>query len=231
MEKILNLELNKGDELVITREAKNIFENVSDAFSNTINKIGDFINIPEKYKENVKEQFEKFDVKEIASSAAEVALRSGMKSLGMKVSTFDNIKDLYDAIKEGDLKKGISEGIDIALSCVKIPGSVKNAIQSGKTLILDKAFDDELKTVMEKQKNTISRIDKKCKQLEEALKENDVKTINKVSKTLKNDLEKVFPIENTISRGRRILNECELYKNKGEKIITEAEKELCSKLA
>lgn len=231
MEKVLNLELEKSNDIVLTNESKNIFEDVSSAFSNAINKITDFVQIPEKYKQTVKEQFENFNIKEVAGAATETALRTGMKSLGMKVSTFDNIKDLFDAIKEGDLKSGLSEGIDIALSAIKIPNTVKNVIKSGKTLILEKAFEDELKKVMEKQKNTISRIDKKCNQLEIALKENDEKTIKRVSKTLKTDLEKVMPIEKTIMRGKSVLNECELFKNKDDKMITEVEKELCKKLA
>lgn len=231
MEKVLNLELEKSKDLILTNESKNIFENVANAFSNTIDKIGDYIQIPEKYKETIGEQFKNFDIKEVAGAATESALRTGMKSLGMKVSTFDNIKDLIDAVKEGDLKSGLSEVIDLALSSFKLPTTVKNAIKSGKNLILENAFEDELKKVMEKQKNTISRIDKKCNQLENALKENDEKTINRISKTLKTDLEKVMPIEKTIMRGRSILNECELFKNKNNKEITELEKELCRKLA
>lgn len=231
MENVLNLELEKNNDIVLTKESKNIFETVGNAFSNTMNKIGDIVNVPDEYKEKVTNQFKNFNAKEVASAAAETALRTGMKSLGMKVSVFDNIKNLYEAIKEGDLKNGLSKGIDLALSMVKLPSSVKNAIKSGKTLILENAFEDELKKVMEKQKNTISRIDKKCEQLEKALEESDEKTINRVSKTLKTDLEKVLPIEKTIEKGRSVLNKCELFKNKDNTKLTQAEVELCEKFA
>lgn len=231
MEKILDLNIEKNNEIILTDESKNIFENVADMFSNVANKIGETIEIPDKYKNIVKEGISKFDFKGIANATAETALRSGMKSLGMKVSTFDDIKGIFEAIKEGDLKKGLSEGIDLAVSLLKIPTAVKSTIKSGKTLILDKAFDDELKTVMEKQKNTISRINKKCDQIEKAIQENDEKTIERISKTLKTDLEKVMPIENVIQRGKKILNECELYKNKGNKELSQTEIELCQKLA
>lgn len=231
MERVLELNLEKNNEIVLTEESKNIFENIGDAFSNTINRIGEVIEIPDKYKDVVKEGVGKFDFKGVASAAAESALKRGMKNLGMKVSTFNDIKGVFEAIKEGDLKKGLSEGMDLAMSVVKIPTNVKNVIKSSKTLILDKAFEDELKTVMEKQKNTISRINKKCDQIEKAFSENDEKTIERVSKTLKTDLNKVMPIENVIQRGKQILNECELYKNKNNKQLSQLEMELCQKLA
>ena len=231
MDRVLELNLEKNNEIILTEESKNIFENIGDAFSNAINKIGELIEIPDKYKDVVKEGVSKFDFKGIASAAAESALKSGMKSMGMKVSTFNDIKGVFEAIKEGDLKKGLSEGIDFAMSVVKIPTNVKNVIKSSKTLILDKAFEDELKTVMEKQKNTISRINKKCDQIEKAISENDEKTIDRVSKTLKTDLNKVIPIENVIQRGKQTLNECALYKNKGNKEFSQIELELCKKLA
>lgn len=231
MEKVLELNLEKSNEIILTEESKNIFENIADAFSNAVNKIGELIEIPDKYKEVVKDGINKFDFKGIASSATEAALKSGMKSMGMKVSTFNDIKGIFEAIKEGDLKKGLSEGIDLGVSVMKIPANIKNVIKSGKELILDKAFEDELKTVMEKQKNTISRINKKCDQIEKAFSENDEKTIERISKTLKLDLKKVMPIENVIQRGKEVLNECELYKNKNNKQLSEIEKELCKKLA
>lgn len=231
MENVLNLELEKNNEIILTKESKNIFDNVANAFSNAFDKLGDVVKIPDNYKEKVAEQFKNFDVKEIASAATETALRTGMKSLGMKVSVFDNIKDLGTAIKEGDIKSCISKGIDVALSTMKLPSTVKNAIKSGKTLILENAFEDELKKVMEKQKNTISRIDKKCNQLETAIEEKDEKTVNRISKTLKTDLEKVMPIEKTIERGRCVLNKCELFKNKDNKALTQVEAELCEKFA
>lgn len=231
MDKVLELNLGKNDEIVLTEESNNIFKNISEAFSNAMKKCEELLQIPDEYKDIVKEGFDKIDLKEIANSATEGALRSGMKSLGMKVSTFDNIKELFEAIKEGDLKKGLSEGIDLAVSAFKIPTALKNTIKSGKTLILDKAFEDELKVVMEKQKNTISRINKKCEQIEKAIEESDLKTIEKVSKTLKNDLKKVMPIENVIQRGKEILNQCELYKNKDNRGLSQQEIELCKKLA
>ena len=53
--------------------------------------------------------------------------------------------------------------------------------------------------------------------MEEAFKNNDTKTLDRVYKTLKKDVEAVMPIKDVIDRGSRMLNRYELYKNKGEK--------------
>lgn len=231
MENTLSLNLEKNNEIILTEESKNIFENVSEAFSKTMGKIGDLIPVPDEYKDTLKQNIKNIDLKGIAASATEGALRSGMKSLGMKTSTFDDIKGLIEAIKEGDLKKGLSEGIDLAVTALKIPAKLKSGIKAGKDLIFENVFENELNKVMEKQKNTISRINKKCDQIEKAFGENDTKTIERISKTLKTDLQKVVPIENVINRGRKVLNECALYKNKNGQALSETEMELCRKLA
>jgi hypothetical protein len=84
---------------------------------------------------------------------------------------------------------------------------------------------------MKKQQNTISRIDKKCMQMEEAFKTNDIKTLDRVYKTLKSDVQKVMPIKDTIEKGNSMLNRYELYKSKNGKQLSNDELELCQKLA
>lgn len=225
----LSLDLEKNNDLVITENAKNIFDNISDAFSNAVDKGVELLRIPDNALNKVKEGFENFDFKDVASSAVESALKTGMKSLGMKVSTFNSLKGVFDAVKEGNLKDGLSSALNAGISILKVPSTVKSFLNSSKNLILDKAFEDELKIVMKKQQNTISRINKKCDQIEEAINKGDVLSVEKVIKTLKNDLKKVMPIQNVIERGNSIVNQYELLKNKGAS-LTQDEKELCRKL-
>lgn len=230
MTNALTLDLNSQREITLDKQSGNIISNISDAFSNAVKKGTEAINFPDNIGEKVKAGLEKIDIKEIGSKAVESALRTGMKNLGMKTSTFDNIKGVFEAIKEGDLKGGLNSGINAIVSVLKIPTTAKTLIKDAKSFILDKAFEDELKTVMKKQQNTISRIDKKCTQMEEAFKNNDTKTLDRVAKTLKTDLEKVMPIQNVITKGNATLNKYELYKNKGTNLNSE-ELELCEKLA
>ncbi len=231
MANILSLELDKGKEITLEEQAGNILNNISDAFSNAVKKGAEKINFPDNLGEKVKEGLEKIDLKEIGSSVAENALKAGMKSLGIKTGTFNSIKNIFDAVKEGDLKNGLSSGLNIVISALKIPTTAKTLLKNGKNLILDQFFEDELKTIMTKQKNTISRINKKCIQMEEAFKTNDTKTLDRVAKTLKSDLKKVMPIQEVITKGNTVLNKYQLYKNKDTIGLTKTEEELCEKLA
>ena len=231
MTNTLTLDLNTQKEITLDKQSVNIFENIGTAFSNAVKKGSELINFPDNLGETVKNGLEKIDLKEIGASAVENALKTGMKSLGMKTSTFNNLKDIVNAVKEGNLKGGLESGLDIAINLLKVPTTAKTFLKSGKNLILDNIFEDELKTIMTKQKNTMSRINKKCIQIEEAFKNNDTKTLDKVAKTLKMDLEKVMPIQEVIERGHSTLNKYNLYKNKGGAELTQMERELCEKLA
>ena len=230
MNQALQLNINQEKDIVLEKQSRNILENISDAFSNAVKKGTEKIVLPENWNEKVKEGLEKIDLKGIGEAAVEGALKIGMKNLGMKSSTFTSLKNIFEAVKEGDLKKGLASGLNVAIGALKIPTTAKTLLKNGKNVILDQAFEDELKLVMTKQKNTISRINKKCMQMEEAFQKNDNKTLDRVSKSLRTDLEKVMPIKDVIQKGESILNQYQLYKSKGEKTLTQEEKELCMSL-
>ena len=227
----LALSLNDSKDFSIGGLDKNIISSVSDAFSNAIKKGTEKLNFSDEIGEKVKEGLDKIDLKEIGSTMATDALKIGLKKLGVKSSTFNSVKDVFEAVKEGDLKKGVSSGINAVISSLDIPQSAKSLIKNGKNLIIEKAFEDELKSVMKKQQNTISRIDKKVGQMEEAFQKCDEKTLDKVYKSLKTDLEKVMPIKDVIERGNNMINRYELYKSKGNMELSNEEIELCNKLS
>lgn len=231
MTNTLTLDLNNEKEISLDKQSVNILDNIAGAFNKAVKKGAELINFPDNLGENVKAGLEKVDIKEIGLMAAENALKIGMKKLGMKTSTFNNLRDIAVAVKEGNLKEGLDSGLDIAIGLLKVPTAAKTFLKNGKNLILDNIFEDELKTIMNKQKNTISRINKKCLQIDEAFKNNDIKTMDRVAKTLKTDLEKVMPIQEVIEKGHSTLNKYNLYKNKGNSELTQIEQELCEKLA
>ena len=227
----LELSLNNVRELSLDNQSKNIITNIGDAFSNAIKKGSEKLSFPDELGEKVKTGLEKIDLGEIGEKAAESALKLGLSKLGIKTTTFNSVKEIFEAIKEGDLKKGLSAGFNTVISLLNIPQTAKTIMKEGKDLILDQTLSDELKTIMKKQQNTISRIDKKCMQMEEAFKTNDVKTLDRVYKTLKSDVQKVMPIKDTIEKGNSMLNRYELYKSKNGKQLNNDELELCQKLA
>ncbi len=227
----LSLSLNDAKSLSLDNQAKNIVTNIGEAFSKAVQKGTEKISFPDNLSDVVKDGLKKVDLKEIGGKAAESALKEGMKSLGMKSTTFTSIKGIFDAVKEGDLKKGITNGLNIVINSIKVPKVAKSLLKDGKNFIVDKLFDDELKSLMKKQQNTISRIDKKCKEMEEAFKTNDTKTLDKVAKSLKKDVESVMPIQDVIKRGTDMINRYDLFKNKNGTQLTPSELEVCQKLS
>ncbi len=227
----LELTLNDAKEIRFDDQAKNIFKSVGDAFSNAVQKGTENISLPDGVYDKFKDGISKIDFSEIGGKAAETALKEGVKKLGINSTTFNSVKNIFEAIKEGDLKKGLSSGLDVALQAIKIPKSAKNIIKESKNIILEKTMNDELKSLMKSQQNTISRINKKCIQMEEAFNKNDIKTLDKVAKTLKNDVSKVMPIKDIIERGNDMINRYELFRSKNGKELSKAELELCKALA
>ncbi len=227
----LSLNLNEVKDLALTDNTKNIVSNIGEAFANAVKKGAEKLDYPTNIGSLVKEGFEKINLGEIGEKAVEEALKLGLNKLGIKTSTFNNLKDVFEAVKEGDVKKGFSSGLNVAIDLLKVPQVAKTIIKEGKNIILGKTLDDELQNVMKKQQKTISRIDKKCTQMEEAFKNNDTKTLDKVYKSLKTDVENVMPIKDVIDRGNSMLNRYELFKNKGGVELTKTELELCEKLA
>ncbi len=226
----LDLNLNSVKDLTLPTETKNVVTNIGEAFTKAVRTGITNLKFPDNMGEIVKEGFEKIDLGEIGEKAAESALKVGASKLGINATTFNSLKDIFDAVKEGDLKKGLSAGLNVAINILKAPKVAKTILREGKDLILDQALGDELKKVMHKQQNTISRINSKCIQMEEAFKTNDTKTLDKVYKSLKSDMEKVMPIKNVLEKGNSMINRYELYKNKNGKALTNYELELCQKL-
>ncbi len=228
----LNIDLNLNDvkDLSLSNETKNIITNIGDAFSKAVKTGVSNLKFPDNLGDVVKEGFEKIDLGEIGAKAAESALKVGLSKLGINSTTFNSLKEIMEAVKEGDLKKGLSAGLNVAINLIKAPQVAKTILKEGKELILDQALGDELKNVMKKQQNTISRINSKCAQMEEAFKTGDNKILDRVYKTLKSDMEKVMPIKNVLEKGNSMMNRYQLYKNKNGKALTSEELELCQKL-
>lgn len=234
MENTVVLELEKGKDYfdVTAKENQNIVEGVSEAFANAVSKGIENVDIDSEYKDIVKSETKKTDFKKIGRNVGEAALRIGAKAIGINTTTFDNTKDLIEALKAGNVKEGLSSALDIGIDLFKgVPSAAKKLIKASKNELLGVNLDDEFTKIMEKQKNTISRLNKKCDKFDDALNKNDEKEMKKQVRLIKNDLDKVMLIENTISRARGIVNKYELMQNKSQEQLSSAEKELCEKLA
>ena len=150
------------------------------------------------------------------------AVKKGTEKLSLPDGMFQKVKEGFEKINLQEI------GGKAAESALK--ESIKTIIREGKNFILEQTMGDELKSLMKKQQNTISRINKKCTQMEEAFKSNDVKTLDRLAKTLKSDVEKVMPIQEVINKGVNMINRYELFKNKNGTELSNTELEICQKL-
>lgn len=228
----MELDLFRNNSIDISDTIKNATTTVSETFNNVLDKGLAKLDVEEGFLDKIKNGLEKFDIKKVASDTIDTALKSTLKTVaGVKAKTVDTLQDLGKAIRDADLKGGLKSVINIGIDSIKgIPSSIKNVVTDGIDLILGDTFDDELKKVMTKQKNTLSRIDKKCDEFEKALTENDEKSMKKYANAISKELEKISLISQTIDRGKEIVNRYELMKNKGSTELTSIEQELCKQL-
>lgn len=228
----MELDLFKNNDFDFGNALKNATTTVSETFNNALDKGLNSLNVEEGFLGKIKDGLEKFDIKKVASDTIDTALKSTLKTVaGVKAKTVDTLQDLGKAIRDADLKGGLKSVLNIGIDSIKaIPSSIKNVVTDGIDLILGDTFDDELKKVMTKQKNTLSRIDKKCDEFEKALTENDEKNMKKYANGISKELEKISLISETIDRGKEIVNKYQLMQNKGSTELTSIEQELCKQL-
>jgi len=229
----MELELNRGINLEVSDAVKNATSTVSEAFQNAFHKGVNNLNLESNVLTKVKEGMKKFDLKEVASKTIDTAMKTTLKSVaGVKAGTINNLKDLGKAIRDSNLKGGLKSVINMGVDSIKgIPSSVKKILKDGTDLILGDTFDDELQKVMVKQKNTLSRINKKCDSFENAFQLNDEKNMKKYVESISKDLGKITLISETINRGKEIINRYELMKNKGSTELSQVEQELLKQIS
>lgn len=228
----MELELTKSMNMDFMDNIKNAVSTVTETFNNSVNEGLKKMNLKDGLFSNVKEGLEKFNLKEVAADTIDTALKSSLKSVaGVKAKTVDSLQEIGKAIRDCDLKGGLKEVLNIGIDSIKsIPTSIKNVVKDGVDLILGDTFDNELQKVMVKQKNTLNRIDKKCNEFDKALENGDEKAMKKYAESISKELEKISLISTTIDRGRGIVNQYELMKNKNSTELTSVEQELCAML-
>jgi hypothetical protein len=230
MDNSIALELSKTRDINLDLNSNNIFKNISEAFNKSIDKGIELFSFPDEMSNNIKEGIKDFDYGGLVMDVASAAIKQGMKKIGIKTSSFEDLIQIKDAILEGNLKKGLSNVLDIVIDNVKlIPEGIKELVKGGKDKILGTTFDKELDTVLQKQQNTLTRLNKNCDKLEKAITQNSFENIDKLINTIKADLKKIMPIENIIIRAKSLLNENELRTNK-QSSLTAEELELCRKI-
>lgn len=228
----MELNLNKDNKLIDNTELSNAATTVNESLNNAINTELGKMNLQDNVITKVKNGLNNEKTKGLISSTIDGALKAVLKStMNVKARTVNNFKDLGKAIRDSNLKNGLKSALKIGVDSIKgIPTSVKKVVRDGVDLILGDTFDNELQKVMTKNKNTLSRIDKKCNEFEKAFSSNNEKDMKKYANSISKDLDKISLISNTVDRGKEIVNRYELIKNKGSTELSSIERELCEKL-
>ena len=228
----MELSLNRDNKLEVSTELRNASTTVNESLDNAINTGLMKMDLKDNMITKIKDGFSNEKTKSLISDTINTALKAVLKNtIGMKARTFDNFRNLGKAIRDSDLKSGLKSALNIGVDSIKgIPTGVKSIVREGIDLILGDTFDDELQKVMTKNKNTLSRINKKCDEFEKASNNNE-KDMKKYVNAISKDLDKISLISNTIDRGKEIINRYELMKNKGSTELSSIERELCAKLA
>ena len=137
-------------------------------------------------------------------------------------------------MKNGGIIDGVSNVIDWALNKAtengKIPYTISNTIRQGKNVILNNVTKN-IENEFEKQLDSIEKLDKYTNNWKNYYNEHDFEGMEREYGKIKEKLEDVLPIENTIKEVRKIENLHMLVKNNnGNFNLSKEEVELAQKL-
>lgn len=202
-------------------------------------------NIAETLEKNIKEEISKINFEssiwekinqkqfsDITKLALETTLKTVLKSkFKVKFSTFNDMKDTWNAVVDGNLKEALKKSSDAAIDAIKpLTSTVKTSIKKVKNAVIDKTIDSEKYEVINKQTKLINRISDNCQKFDAAIKINDATNIKKIAKAIEKDMNTILPIRETISLAQNVLDKYSLWKEKGEDALTDEEIGLIDKL-
>ena len=172
----------------------------------------------------------KAGVNEAISSAVDL----GKSIVGVFTGKFENITQVRNAVKNGGIIDGISNALDYALEFCskfgKIPKTICSILKSGKNALLD-TISNNIENEFDNQVDSIEKINNYLENWKNYYNNQNFEKMDKEFNKIKNELEKVIPLENTIKEARIVENLHILIKNKGGNFnLSNEEKELAKKL-
>lgn len=239
MEIELENKLNNKNELNQTKEKQNEF--LETTLGKTINgalDIGLRWVLPDLIENQVieiKDTLLKNGLKDGIDKSIDVAIDFGKSAYGIITGEFDNISQIKTAVEKGGILDTISQSLDTVLNyTVKkeiIPNSIAKVIKNSKNTLLDN-IESNLQNTMTEQVKGIENIDKYISNWNTYLKEKNFEKMESEYNKLKDQLEELIPLENTLKKARELENLHLLIKNRGGNLeLSEEEKELSKKLS
>ena len=163
-------------------------------------------------------------------TAIEESINLGKSALGIITGTFENVSQINKAIEKGGLLESISDILNTGIKWIKNKGYVKkgtaNAIKKGKDTIV-KIIDKNIENELEQQVEAIDKMNGYIEKWQKYYEEKNFTNMEYQYKKIKENIEKVIPIEKILIKARQVENLHELIKNNGKNFdLTIEEKEL-----
>ncbi len=169
-------------------------------------------------------------IKEVINSA----INTGKSAIGIITGNFENVSQIQLAIKNGGILDKVSNLLDYTIDFVKdkniIDKNISSLIKNGKNSII-KSVEEKIEETLTNQIKAVEKVEKYCSNWNIGYAAQDITAMEKAYKNIKNNLEKIIPIENIINKARTIENLHNLIKNNGNNFnISEEEQLLAEKL-
>lgn len=169
-------------------------------------------------------------IKEIINSS----INTGKSIMGIVTGNFENVSQIQLAVKKGGILDKVSELLDYSINFANnknlIDKSISNLLKNGKNSIIN-SISNSIEETLTKQIKAVEKLEKYCEKWNIAYSTQDISGMEKAYKNIKNNLNKVVPLETIINKARAIENIQNLIKNNGNNFdISNLEMELAQKL-
>lgn len=228
-----DLEIKEGVELENIEEKQNKFlESKLGKTINTAVDIGLRTILPDIIEDeiiDIKNIMINEGFKEGINSGIKSAINLGKSAVGIVTGKFESVSQAYNAVKNGGVIDTTSKVIDNVIKSANKNGLIKDGtakmIKKGKNVIKECIEDNVEKTFLE-QVDGVEKVGKYISNWNGYLQKNDLNGMNREFKKIKNKLENLIPIEETLKQARQIENVQTLIKNKGNSLENISKEEL-----
>ena len=153
---------------------------------------------------------------------------------GIVTGNFESVSQIKKAVETGGMIDTISDAIDFATNKANQAGiinsTVKSLITTGKNAILNNVTTN-IKCELKTQEKNIEKIEKYSNSWKEYYQNKDFEGMEKEYKKIKEKIEGLIPIEETIKKARTIETIHKLIKNNGKNFnLSQEELNLAEKL-
>ena len=231
------LTTSNENELTNEKEQKSFLETTLGKTINTAVDIGLRWILPD-FLENqiidVKDSLIKGGIKEGINTAIDEAVDMGKSIMGIFTGKFDSVSQAQEAVKNGGIIDGISNVLEGVINKTTETGllnsNIGDLIIKGKDVILDNVSKN-IENNFTEQLNGVENLSKYEENWKDYFNNKDFDGMEREYKKIKDTLNNLLPLENTLKQARQIENLHTLIKNNGQNFnLTKEQLELANTL-